>query len=86
MAYPRYKIPGVLLLAALQAAGIAKGCPQRRAVYRAGGALNEITHYDILILKARGQERIFSKIKTSQLKRLQWWGLYKLFVRIKGKL
>lgn len=35
MAYPHYKIPGVLLLAALQAAGIAKGCPQRRAVYRA---------------------------------------------------
>lgn len=35
MAYPRYKIPSVLLLAALQAAGISKGCPQRRAVYRA---------------------------------------------------
>lgn len=35
MAYPHYKMPGVLLLAALQAAGISKGCPQRQAVYRA---------------------------------------------------
>lgn len=35
MAYPHYKTPGVLLLAALQTAGISKGCPQRRAVHRA---------------------------------------------------
>lgn len=30
MTYPHYKIPGVLLLAALQAAGISKGCAQRQ--------------------------------------------------------
>lgn len=66
MAHPLYKVSGVLLLAALQAAGISKGCPQRRAVYRAQGALNEITNYNILILKARGQERTFHKIRSSQ--------------------